>query len=264
MTDKNTILKKVSKIEDKLLVSKMLDRAERAENKGIITFSDFLDPYQKNIVEKALSGSIDAELVFNGGYGGAEREVAIFCPNNMPAEDLEEHDLPLKLLYVKLKARENLSHRDFLGSLMGLGIKREKVGDIIVKEESCEIVVMDEIAEFIKFNLVKVGNTNVDSEIRDIGEINAPEPKVKEINTTVASLRLDSIASAGFGISRSKMVEFIKGEKVNLNWESINSVTKQVKEGDTISIRGKGRVVVEKVNGMTKKGRIAVALKRLI
>lgn len=264
MFNKQLILKRVLKIEDKLLVSKMLDKITRCEKLKKVIFSDFLDPYQKSVIENALCFDKNINFAFYGGYDGAERVVCVFRPNFISEDfDLDE-DYPFKLIFISLKNREALTHRDYLGALMGLGIKREKVGDILVKEDTCEIIVIEDIAEYISYNLDKVGNTKADVEIKDTDEIQALEPKIKEICTTVASLRLDSISSAGFGISRSKIADYIKAEKVALNWETTDSLTKQVKEGDTISIRGKGRVIFEKIGRTTKKGRIAVELKKLI
>lgn len=264
MEYKDIFLKRVSKIEDKLFLSKLLDKAIKSEDTGSIMHSDFLDPYQKSIAEKAFAVDKDINYIFNGGYAGAEREIVVFCPNNMSVNDHSNFNIPIKVLEITSRKMENLSHRDFLGALMGLGIKREKIGDILLEEGICRVIVINEIADYIKFNLDKIGKTRVDIEIKSIDEIQYREKRFKEINSTVASLRLDSIASVGFGISRSKIAEYIKAEKVNINWEKTASLTKQVQEGDTISIRGKGRVVLEKVGGLTRKGRIGIQLKKYI
>lgn len=265
--DKEQILKRVAKIDDKLFVSKILDKAAKAEKLKKVVFSDFLDPYQKNTLEKAFSSGIDINFSFYGGFDGAEREIIIFRPSFI-SDEFEEDEFaegnPFKLVYIILHSRENLTHRDFLGAIMGLGIKREKIGDILVKEDCCELIAISEIAHYIKYNLEKVGNVKTSIEIKEVDDIQAIEPKVKEIRSTVASLRLDSISSVGFGISRSKIADYIKSEKVALNWETTDSLAKQVKEGDTISIRGKGRVVLEKIGGLTKKGRISIELNKLI
>lgn len=263
MMNKNLILKKVSKLEDKLLVSKVLDKALKSEKSRSIVYSDFLDPYQKSITEKALSGVEEFDYFFHGGYPGAEREVIFFRPDFIFEEE-DQPDLPFKVVQIRLRSRENLTHRDYLGSLIGLGIKREKIGDILVKEDSCSIIVMNEIADFIIYNLSKVGNVRIDTDLGDIGQLEVDEPKVREIKGTVASPRLDSLASLGYGISRSKIADYIRAEKVNLNWEPTCSLTKQVKEGDVISIRGKGRVEVISLGGLTKKGRISTVIKKYI
>jgi len=264
MINRELVLKKAVKIEDRLFLSKMVDRAQKAVNSDTVMFSDFIDPYQKSIFEKAFSDEDSFIYSFDGGYEGAEREVVVFCPSYMSTGEREDSRAPLKALKISLKGRENLTHRDCLGAVTALGIKREKIGDIIVREESCNIIVLNEVAEFIRANLEKVGSANVTAEIAEISDIGAPLPRTREINATVASLRLDSISSAGFGISRSRISDFIKAEKVSLNWQATDSPSKQIKEGDTISIKGKGRVVIERVGGTTKKGRISVVLKKYV
>ncbi|MDP4092033.1 MAG: YlmH/Sll1252 family protein [Bacillota bacterium] len=262
--DKKDLLKKFNNSDDRMLLSKILDRAEKTETSGTVMFTDFLDPHQQKLVEKALSSQPGVKLTFFSGYPGAERAIAVLSPNDVVSEDDCDKRPPVKLLNIAIKSRNILTHRDFLGALMALGIKREKIGDIFVREDSCSVLVMEDIAEYIRTNLTKAGNSELDTEITNVSEISVPEPKVKEISSTVASLRLDSIASVGFGISRSKMTEFIKAEKVSLNWEAVSSTSKIVKESDTISIKGKGRVVVKSVGGMTKKGRIGIKLERML
>lgn len=264
MINKEMIIKKVSKAEDKLLVAKVLDKAAKSQRTTDTVNTDFLDPYQRSVVEKALAACADLNYFFTGGYAGAERVILIFRPNFMSFDEEDTISLPLKMLDIKLLGRESLTHRDYLGSLMGLGIKREKIGDILVKQDSSSVIVLEELADYISSNLTKVGNIKVSTEIKDISELSEQEVNTKDINTTVASIRLDSIASSGFGMSRSKICEFIRAQKVNLNWEMTDNPAKQLKEGDTISIRGKGRVVLEEVGRTTKKGRISILLKRLV
>jgi len=264
MINKDQVLKKVDSIEDKLLISKVIDKALKAEREYTVTYTNFLDPRQKALIKKHLIGELDVKSEFNGGYSGAEREVAIFAPEFLSLDDESFYSDILKAVSVKTAGDSGLTHRDFLGSLMGLGIKREKIGDIIVNEDTCKIVVLNEIAEYIALNLDKVGKVKVKAEITDISNVSTPNAKFKEINTTVASLRLDAITSAGFGISRTKALDYIKGEKVSINWETVSSPAKEVKEGDIISFKGKGRAVLEKIGSETKKGRITVTLKKYI
>jgi RNA-binding protein YlmH len=168
------------------------------------------------------------------------------------------------VLEIVPNARIDLSHRDYLGSLMGLGIKREVTGDIIVTEDKCSIIVLNEIAGYIAGNLIKVGNAGVSLKLLDIMDLSVPEPKAAEINTTVAALRLDSFCAPAFGISRSKAAEFIKAGKVKLNWEITLNTDKAVCEGDTISLKGKGRAVLEKIGGRSRKDRLAIHIKKFV
>lgn len=265
MSDRELILKKVQKSEDRLVVSKALDKAEFASKTGRISYTDFLDPRQQSIIDNALSGFDNIEYSFYGGYNGAERALAIFRPDFVDEEDdLQEFAGFLRLLHIIPVSRDNLTHRDYLGALLSLGIKREKTGDLLVREEYCDVFVSSEIANFLQANLAKVGNTRVSVSIEEIVEVAAPEQKAKEISITVASLRLDCIAGPGFGMSRSKAAEFIKAGKLSLNWEVEDNPSKLVKEGDAVTIRGKGRVIVESVGGRTKKDRIGIILKKYI
>lgn len=264
MINRELILKGVTKIDDKLLISKVLDKAEKSNKSEKVTNTGFLDPYERRIIEKAISGIGDFNYAFTGGYTGAERTVLFFCSNFISLNERDLYGNTFKLLSIILNSRGSLTHRDYLGALLGLGIKREKVGDILVGEESCDIVVLSDIADFIKYNLLKVGNVKVDVEIKDINELEKIKPKVKEITAAVASLRIDCVACAGFNISRSRILDFIKGEKVNLNWETAANPSKQIKEGDTLSIRGKGRAVVKEIRGATRKGRISIVLNKYI
>ena len=263
MLNRELILKKSGKPEDRLFVSKILDKAELSDRIGKPVHTDFIDPYQQSLIEKAFSGIEDLEYDFYGGYIGAERAIAIFHPDFYEPEEAE-YDSFLKLLSIRPNSREGLTHRDYLGSLMGLGIKREKTGDIIVADESCSIVVLGDIAGYIAGNLAKVGNTGVSIEVGDTGGLSVPEPKIREIKVTVASLRLDCIAAPGFGISRSKAAEFIRAGRLNHNWVATENPDKSVREGDVLSIRGKGRIVVETVGGRTKRDRIGVVLKKFV
>lgn len=262
--NKEEILKKVSKSEDKLIVAKVLDKFYLSEKTNRVAVTDFLDPYMQNIVSVCLNSNNIDNYLFFGGYEGAERAVVIFCPRNLPKTYEPETAGFLKVLRINLMSRGNISHRDYLGSLMGLGIKREKIGDILIKDEHCLVIVVNDVADYIRYNLDKVGNVKVELDYVGLDSLKAYEPKVKEIRTTVASLRLDSVAKAGFGMSRNKVQDYIKAEKVNLNWETTTSLTKTVKEGDMISIRGKGRVLIQEIGRTTKKDRISIYLKKFI
>ena len=145
---------------------------------------------------------------------------------------------------------------------MSLGIDREHIGDIIATKESAKILVDKKMAEYFTANLTQIGGTTVKTSLDELTSIAAKEERTKEIRATVASLRVDSIAAAGFGMSRSKAATEIEAEKVKLNWQSVKNASQSVKEGDVLSIRGRGRLEVVEVRGQTKKGRIGVLLKR--
>ena len=274
MMNKKEILEKFHKIDDKTLLARILDKAAQAEKLGVVTYSDFLDPYQQKIVTRALHGQNDIEYQFDGG---SERNIILFdrscilnyskvnkSANKLGNEMENELESPIKLLNIKLKTDANLSHRDYLGSLMGLGIKREKIGDIITQDNSATVVVLKDVAEYILYNLLKIGRINVIIEYGNFGDIITSDSKDKDIRCTVPSLRLDCIVSQGFGLSRSKVVPLFSAHRVFLNWEPEDSLSAQVEEGDVVSIKGKGRIILSEIGKTTRKDRIAIVIKKLI
>jgi len=261
MFDRDKILKCAVKQEDRLLLSRIVDKAVRASKTREVTFSDFLDPSQQHILEKAMDLQDEVSYEFDGGFEGAERAVAFFYP---VGQFYSESENPITVLKVTVKNAESLTHRDYLGTLMGLGIKREKIGDILVNNEGCSILVHKEVSDYILYNLTKVGRNKTTIEYADLDSLVTPDRETKVIKATVASMRLDCIISSGYGISRSRASEFIKAEKVSINWEKKTDVSAMVKSGDTISVRGRGRLIVDEEGQKTKKGRIAVVLNRLI
>lgn len=265
MRNREELLRSVQKPEDRLILAKLMDKAEFTSKSHKPSHTEFLDPHQMNLSERVLASLEDSDYEFFGGYPGAERGIVQFYPEYMGEDEKEEYGgTVLKVLEITPNARGGLSHRDYLGSLMALGIKREIIGDILVEEEKTSIVVLAEIAGYTASNLTKVGNIGVHTAILDIMDLSVPEPKTAEIRTTVAALRLDSICAPAFGISRSKAAEFIRAGRVTLNWEMILNPDKQVHAGDTFSLKGKGRAVLVQVGGRTRKDRLGITIRKLV
>ena len=174
-------------------------------------------------------------------------------------EDEEIPFVPLKIEYPV-----QVGHRDILGSILGLGVERNAVGDILVFKIDCYVFIMKDIAHYVEQNLVKVGRQNIS--IKEVGfdEVCVPEVKTEEINTTVASLRLDCIIAEGFRLSRETAKAAVEKQIVQLNHRIIGTPSQNVKENDVISLRGKGKIILESVSGESKKGRIWVKILRYI
>ena len=265
MHNREIVLKSVNKPEDRLVLAKLLDRAELAAKTNKLVHTEFLDPHQVALADSVLASLDICEYTFYGGFPGAEREIAVFRPDFISDDEMKQYiGETLKALEITPNARGSLSHRDYLGAMMGLGIRREVTGDIIVSEEKCCIIALSEMAGYIAGNLFKVGNTGVSLVIQESLNVSVPEPAVTEIKTTVAALRLDSLCAPAFGVSRSKAEEFIKAGRVNLNWETVQNPDKAVREGDTVSLKGKGRAVLEKVGGRTRKDRLMIYIKKFV
>ena len=157
-----------------------------------------------------------------------------------------------------------LSHRDFLGALMGCGIKRETVGDIYVATGRCDFLVTRDILPYVLQNLTDAGRTRLHLEQIPLSALEAPEQKTKQIRGTVSSLRLDGVVAEGFALSRSRAAEVIAAGKTELNYTLCTKPDRLVAEGDVISVRGLGKMRLEAVGGNTKKGRISIEICRYI
>ncbi|VXD18868.1 Photosystem II S4 domain protein [Planktothrix serta PCC 8927] len=247
-------------IENRESLARVLDLAEQALKNWEITLTDFLSPPELAESEKVFSRLTELQMVAWGGYPQAERQRLGIARSDLPLD-------PSQVSVVVLEISGNFlfdpaTHRDFLGSMLGTGIVRDKTGDIIVLgERGAQTIVTPELADFLELNLTQVRSVPVKTQRIDPGELKVKEPKKKDLTTVEASLRLDAVASAGFGMSRSKMVSLIDGGDVRVNWKEITQASHQVKSGDLIAIRGKGRLEVKDIV-ITKKQRYRVELSR--
>ena len=258
---KEKIIRFYKGTEGEGIAVRLADLAEQALRSQKFRLSGFLDPYGQEIAETVKANFPGLKVNFFGGYRGAERQRAMFLDESFGGKPSYE------LAVIKATWREQftrLSHRDVLGSLMGLGIERDCVGDIIATGEFAKIILDEKMADYLLKNLVKIGSSGVSCELDDFSSLAPREERCKEIKATVASLRVDSIAAAGFGSSRSRAAADIAADKLKLNWQPVKNASQMVKEGDVLSMRGRGRLEVAEVRGQTKKGRIAVLLKRYL
>ncbi len=240
---------------------RLVDLAEQALKSQKFRLTDFLDPFGQEIAETIAANYPGLAVDFDGGYPGAERCRAVFKDKTFggtPGFEIAVVRAQWNGQFVRL------GHRDVLGALMGLGIERGKLGDILATQESARLLCDAKIAPFLIEHLTQIGAASVQCSEDDLAAIAPKEERAKEIRATVASLRVDSIAAAGFGFSRSRAAADIKAEKLKLNWQSVRSASQLVKEGDVLSMRGRGRLEVEEVRGQTKKGRTSVVLKRYL
>lgn len=169
-----------------------------------------------------------------------------------------------RFLRASFRKEYHLTHRDFLGSLMGMGIVREKVGDILVGEDEADLIVLDSVASFLLESWISAGRAKLTvSEIP--GEyLHIPQVRCEEVRDTVSSLRLDAVASTGFRLARGKAAALIESGKVQVNWRECTKPDHLLAEGDTVSARGFGKFELTEVGGTTKKGRISIVVKRFI
>lgn len=259
--DKSRMTEKYTDYDDRLLANKILDIVEYCKKNFTYKATSFLDPRQQKLAEDLLEREKDIAYQLEGGIQNCERKLCIIYHEDM---DLEQIETPYEILEISWynKTAKKPTHRDFLGSLIGSGIKRETIGDILIQDESAYVICTNEISSFILYNLERVGNIPVKLKIAE--QVNVSDENEKIINATVASLRLDSIISAGFRISRTKAAELIKSGKVRINWEEKDLTSKTIKQSDVISIRGKGRIILEEITGNTKKDRIKITIRKFV
>ena len=266
--NKQDLLKDYRKQEDKICLSQVLDKIEFSKTREKIEYTDFLDMYQISLVENFLRKIKFTNYKLYGGYEEAERKVLIIYPEKYNESMIEKnYNKILKIVRVKLPEEEKgkYTHRNYLGGIVKLGLKREKVGDILVSDEGADIIAMEDFAEILKKELANL--TRFEKSIITIEEINnirKREIKLEIIKIIVPSLRLDNIVSDLARTSRSKAAQIIAQERVFINGQNETKLSKQIKLNDIITIRGKGRFVVKEFVGTTRSGRTIVAIEKYV
>lgn len=252
----------LGRVENKDSSARVLDQAEQALRTWDVVMTDFLSPPEWADVQTMFQRLTEVEVLAWGGYPQAERCRAAIARAELPLDasqvELAALDIAGNFLF------DPATHRDFLGALLGTGIVRQKVGDIIVLgERGAQVIVVPELLDFLEMSLTQVRSVPVKTRRIDLSEIKVREPRKKELTTVEASMRLDAIASAGFGMSRSKMVDLITAGDVRVNWREITQSSHQMKSGDLVAIRGKGRLQIGEV-AVTKKDRYRIQLTRFM
>ncbi len=259
--DRSNIEKIARTPEDKVLLAKVWDKINMGMRKNIPASTCFLSPRELEMT-RFLFGALEGLHTF-GGYEGAERKMLVYLPDYLEESALYT-DASLVCLRATFYEGDSPSHRDFLGALMGAGIGRETVGDICVGKISCDFFVTKEIAPYILQSFESAGRTKLHLQEIPLSEVSVPEPETKELRDTLASLRLDSVISAGFRIGRSQAAQYVLAGKASINGLPCEKPDKAIEEGAVISVRGLGKMCLKTVGGQTKKGRILVIIERYV
>ena len=260
--DRSNIGKIAQSNEDKMLLAKIWDKINAGINRNIPANSAFLSPRELHMA-RFLFGQPEGLLEY-GGYPDAERKMLIFLPDYWDNSFLDSEDSPIVCLRATFYENDTPSHRDFLGALLGSGVSRESIGDICVGKSSCDFFVTAEIAPFLLQNFISAGRTKLRLSSVPLSDVNVPEPEIKEIKDTLASIRLDSVVSSGFSIARGLAAQYIASGKTSIDGLSCEKPDKSVSEGSKISVRGLGKIKLHQINGFTKKGRISVIIHRYV
>lgn len=249
--------------DEKQFVDRAWEWVTHAGEYHEVNLTDFLDPRQGYILQTLVNRHPDVIVRWEGGHPEAERRRAMIAPDY---RDLEDEDMEMKVLAItpieqKFQA---LEHSDYMGSILGLGIKRSKVGDIRVLENGCHAVVTSDIADYLAIHLNGVHRISVSTQILPLSSLQITETKLETMDLSVASLRLDGIAADVCRLSRSKMLVPIKAGRVRVNWKVEEDPSFGLKEGDMVSVQGFGRFKVTEIGGLTKKGRYRVQVGKFV
>ncbi|MTI95019.1 MAG: hypothetical protein FH749_05945 [Firmicutes bacterium] len=244
---------------EKILIARVLDCCDIVSERQQTKFTDFLDPFHRDFVRPLVGNYFGVRFSESGGYPDAEYQRLAIYPDYLRPDDIE---FPINLLEISLSDHtRHLSHRDYLGALLGLGIKRNMVGDILTFDGGAQVFAAEEISATLlsidQINRLKATAVEVPPYTVKYNQ----EP-VRTVSTTVASARLDSVLGAGLGTSRNRVVDLIKSEKVKVNWRQISQPSFQLNAGDVISVRGKGRVELAELGPETRKGRLKIIVKK--
>lgn len=262
-------------MKDELLLEKrLIELSKTAYHRDIVTYSDFLNLNELNILHTLPKDKLYSAYFTFGGYETAERQMAAFLPDALSLRDNMDKneglfcrpDYPFSVARIEplhQKYAEQLTHRDYLGALLNLGVERSKIGDIMVEEKKAILFVQKELFSFLQSELTRVRHTSVQLREQNMEDFSY-NPRYEEIKGTVASVRLDSLLSLAFSASRTKLSGLIEAAKVFVNGKLITTNSYQVQEEDIISVRGMGKFQYKAALSKTKKNRIFVTLYKYI
>jgi RNA-binding protein YlmH len=237
------------------ILSRLADLQERCQRIGQPCFLGFLDEFQQKVCASALRRSPLYSRFF-GGYEDAER--MFLCLS--PWEGVEEEQFPIACAEVSFRPQDGLTHRDLLGSLMGLGLKREVVGDIVMGEDRAKVYLASQVLEAVLSQLTRVGRAGVSCSSVPLG--GTGNRRYQEIAGSISSLRLDCVVAFLGNLSRTAAAQAIAGGQVSIDGQPEISQTRLVEEGEKISIRGTGKFVFDNQLGLSKKNKLRVQFRK--
>src|SRR4028119_237201 len=227
MLPREDLLKGVENRED---MARVIDKADQAIKTWEVVLTDFLSPPVLAEIQQQFQRLTEVQLVAWGGYPRAERQRIAIARSELPLDQSQVEVAALDIAGNFLF--DQATHRDFLGAMLGCGLVREKTGDVIVLgERGAQAIIVPEMVEYLETQLNQVRSVPVKTQRIDLGELKIREPKKKEMTTVEASMRLDAVASAGFGVSRSKMTDLISAGDVRVNWKDISQASQDRKSG---------------------------------
>ena len=251
--------------KDELITARIEDRISQCRDGYYVTSTGFLDTHEQALAVAASRHAAGVRTFMYGGYEDAERRMLVCVPRDIPMSDEEATEGLIEVLRINLPAiARELSHRDYLGSLLGLGIVRRLTGDILVRPDGADVLILPGIGEFLVNELHRIGPVEVKTEIIPAEELKVPEVRFEITRDSLSSIRLDSVVSSAFRISRSKAADAIRKGLVSMDHAECIKPDASVSEGSSIVLKGKGKAVLAETGGESRKGRIRIVIKRFI
>ena len=254
--------------DDKILLAQLLDKVEMVEKKNKIEYTDFLDLAQIELVQKFINKIRLENYISYGGFEQAERKMFVIYPdkfNSIVVEKNLSHIVEIIRIELTDDLKGKYTHRDYLGAVIKLGVERKKIGDIIVDNNGADIIVDKDIVKFLSENLSSLTRFSKSTiTVQNIEDLRPVEIKKEEIEIIVSSMRLDNVISELARCSRNKALDIINQERVFVNFEGETKKTKQIKPGDMVTIRGKGRFFIKEISGQTRSGREVVKVEKFV
>jgi RNA-binding protein YlmH len=242
--------------EEREFIDQVINWREYVEQSYAQKLTDFLDPREQQILSTVIGKHPDVKWELSGGAPGTERKRALLFPEYMEAQ---KDDFQVKLFAIEYARKFiNIEHRQVLGSLMSLGLKRGKFGDILIDGDTVQFFAAAEIADYITLQLESIGRATINLTELPLEQAVATGEEWNEMNFTVSSLRLDTVLSSLFNLSRQKSQLLIQHGHVKVNWTAIENAAFECGEGDIISARGYGRAKMITIEGKTKKDKYRV------
>lgn len=242
--------------DDKVLLSSLYEKLLLSEKTNNCVFSsEFLTPNVWMILMENQN-KFGVKIEVNGLFSNSERRIVSFNRNNQA--------YPIKFIKIRIKNKfQKINHKDALGSLMSIGVKRDKFGDLVLKDDFLYFPICEDVLKYVEGSFFKIKNLNIKIEIvEEPSEI--PEADFEVFQIIATNMRLDSIVSSIIKVSRTKIVDFISSGEVLVNYSSCSSKNKEIFIGDLITIRGYGKYIIDEVSSKTQSDRLRINMKKFI